>query len=123
MQFFLYNYKFYHHNEMRISPFDRGFTLGDGVFETLKITSAMPELWEHHIRRLTQGCKIMHLACPQDLYEQALSLIKKNNIQSAVLKIIISRQSLHRGLLINTHAEANMTMTLAPLPKPPLLIK
>jgi len=108
---------------MSIGPFDRGFTLGDGIFETLKITNSMPELWEHHIRRLKQGCKIMHLDCPQDLYEHALSLIEKNNVHSAILKIIISRQSLHRGLAINAYPEVNITMTLSPLPKPPLLIK
>lgn len=39
----------------RISPLDHGFTVGDGVFETLKVSEGVPFARDRHLRRLTSS--------------------------------------------------------------------
>jgi branched-chain amino acid aminotransferase len=39
----------------RISPFDHGFTVGDGVFETCKVTGGLPFALTRHLRRLDRS--------------------------------------------------------------------
>jgi branched-chain amino acid aminotransferase len=123
MSYFFYNNQFYTDTETVLSPFDRGFSLGDGVFETIRVTDSKPELWQQHLYRLGQGCKIFHLNIPDDLYDNALKLIEKNKTASAVLKITVSRHSNKRGLAISGCHKANVTLTLSELPPAPKNIK
>ena len=39
-------------DEVRISWNDRGFLYGDGLFETIRVHSGRPFLWEWHVTRL-----------------------------------------------------------------------
>jgi branched-chain amino acid aminotransferase len=43
----------------RIDPSDRGFTLGDGVFETIAIRDGRPRRLPAHITRLRIGCELL----------------------------------------------------------------
>ena len=122
MSYFLYNPQFYDDTHMVISPFDRGFSLGDGVFETIKITNARPELWDAHINRLTKGCLVFQLKMPDHLYDNAVALIEKNKSETGVLKIILSRASTTRGLGFNGYFDVNIAMTFMALPPTPVHI-
>ena len=43
---------------------DRGFLLGDGLFETVLFKAGKPVLWEAHMARLTRGCFAVDLPAP-----------------------------------------------------------
>ncbi len=43
---------------------DRGFLLGDGLFETVLFKAGRPVLWEAHMARLTRGCLAIGLPLP-----------------------------------------------------------
>jgi branched-chain amino acid aminotransferase len=122
MAYFLYNQQFYADTQTVISPFDRGFALGDGVFETIKVTQKKPELWDAHISRLAKGCLVFQFKIPPNLYNNAIALIEKNNLDVGVLKIILSRQPTARGLGFNGCFDVNVSMTLSPLPSAPVHI-
>lgn len=47
--------------EARISPLDRGFVFGDGVYEVAKLLGGRPVLWEDHLRRLGDGLALTRL--------------------------------------------------------------
>ncbi|HTK35762.1 MAG TPA: aminotransferase class IV [Caulobacteraceae bacterium] len=49
---------------MSIPPDDRGFTLGDGLFETVLARDGAPILWERHMARLERGCDVLGLPPP-----------------------------------------------------------
>lgn len=125
MNYFLYNNQFYPINSFVISAFDRGLTLGDGIFETLKISNGKPELWDAHIKRLSYGCSVFNFNIPDKnkLYDDVLSLIEKNTMRDAVLKIIITRHSLKRGLAFNNCSDTNILITMSELPPVPKYIK
>lgn len=123
---FLYNRKIYPNQSSVISIYDRGFSLGDGVFETIKITDSQPELWSLHLDRLINGCSVLNIDLQQDIFESlyadALHLMVHNQREKGVLKIIISRQSFLRGLTFDANSNINILMMLADLPKQPLKI-
>ncbi|MES2673603.1 MAG: aminodeoxychorismate lyase [Pseudomonadota bacterium] len=87
--------------DQQVSPLDRGFTYGDGVFETCRMLNAKIPLWNLHVERLITSCK--KLAIPvtrnlvQDFLTQLLSQIAPENLVSAVIKIIVTRGQGGRG--------------------------
>jgi branched-subunit amino acid aminotransferase/4-amino-4-deoxychorismate lyase len=49
---------------MSIPPDDRGFTLGDGLFETVLAQAGELVLWDRHMARLERGCETLGLPPP-----------------------------------------------------------
>lgn len=47
-----------------ISALDHGFTVADGVFETLKVVAGGPVALSRHLRRLGDSARILHLPAP-----------------------------------------------------------
>lgn len=85
-----------------ISPFDRGFAYGDGVFRTIKMVGGLPEHWPQHYQKLVADCAAINIVCPSaELLMSDLSQLfstdatSKNNV--AVAKIIITRGEGNRG--------------------------
>jgi 4-amino-4-deoxychorismate lyase len=80
-----------------ISPFDRGFAYGDGVFRTLKIVRGLPEHWPQHYQKLVADCAAIGIVCPSAelLMSDFVQLFTPDEI--AVAKIIITRGEGERG--------------------------
>ncbi len=53
--------------ERHLSAFDRGFQLGDGVFETLRARHGRPTELEAHLRRLHRSAEGLEIALPDDV--------------------------------------------------------
>lgn len=76
---------------------DRGLQYGDGVWETLLISSGHIVLLDEHLKRLQWGCRVLNIF---GLNEQVLRkeiLLISEPIPHAILKIIITRGSGGRG--------------------------
>ena len=80
-----------------ISPFDRGFAYGDGVFRTLKIIDDQPQHWPQHYQKLVADCAAISIVCPSAelLISDLAQLFKPDG--TAVAKIIITRGEGERG--------------------------
>lgn len=90
------NGTFVEENEANISPFDRGFLYGDGLFETIRCYKGIPFLLEKHIVRLNRGLKALNIPCKlthEEFREIIKNLIKINNLESidAYLRITVTR--------------------------------
>lgn len=48
-------------DEARVSPLDRGFLFGDGVYEVAKLVAGRLVLWADHLRRLGDGLAVTRL--------------------------------------------------------------
>jgi branched-chain amino acid aminotransferase len=60
-------------DEARVSALDHGLTVGDGVFETCKVTDGVPFALTRHLRRLARSADGIGLQAPDDaLVRQAV---------------------------------------------------
>lgn len=57
--------------DARVSVLDHGFTVADGVFETLKVTDAGPFALTRHLRRLASSARALGLVEPDDAVVRA----------------------------------------------------
>ncbi len=80
-----------------ISPFDRGFAYGDGVFRTLVMRDGVPECWPQHYQKLVADCAAINIVCPSAelLMSDLQQLFLLDEV--AVAKIIITRGEGNRG--------------------------
>lgn len=87
----------------RISPFDRGFNYADGLFETLRVERGKLPLWERHRRRLHGACERLAIPLSMPLLEAEIQALLAavsgivSDIESAVLKIVVTRGEGGRG--------------------------
>src|SRR3990172_6688198 len=80
--------------EAQISIFDRGFTLGDGIFETLRIRDGRPLWLADHLARFHEGARMLGILQPFDdgaLERGLLSLIEARGQPDASLRLTMSR--------------------------------
>ena len=83
-------------NQM-ISPFDRGFAYGDGVFRTFKMVNGSPVFWPQHYQKLVADCAVIGIVCPSAelLMSDLQQLFSLDEI--AVAKVVITRGLGERG--------------------------
>ncbi len=81
-----------------ISIYDRGLAYGDGVFETIAVTSGQPEFLSLHLNRLVAGCKKLSIDCDvTSLQSEIKHAISESVYSNAVLKVIVTRAATGRG--------------------------
>ena len=80
-----------------ISPLDRGFAYGDGVFRTMKIVGGLPLHWPQHYQKLVADCAVIGIVCPsaEMLIDDMQHLFTPDEM--AVAKITITRGEGERG--------------------------
>ncbi len=52
-------------DDARVSPFDHGLLVGDGVFETVRVYGGHPFAWRRHLDRLAHSAAGLGLALPE----------------------------------------------------------
>ncbi|MEE3036160.1 MAG: aminotransferase class IV [Pseudomonadota bacterium] len=116
----------------KISSSDRGFLLGDRVFDYLYATGKTVVavlFFNQHWQRLTRALNLVEIDIPyaaNDILAACQHLIKhmffENNndqSQSFVLRLSVSRGNGGRGLSISQDTKPNWLLTAAPCPPPP----
>jgi branched-chain amino acid aminotransferase len=81
---------------------DRGFTLGDGLFETMAVRDGAVVRQDAHLARLRAGCEVLALPLPipNDELKAAMSaVIAENAVTHGVLRLTVSRGPAPRGVL------------------------
>jgi len=99
----------------RIDPTDRGFTLGDGLFESIAVRGGQVRRLAQHLDRLQSGIKILGLTLPAAAEElsNALEQVRAaNDVKDGVLRLTLSRGAALRGLLPAACAEPTLLITV-----------
>ncbi len=80
-----------------VSPLDRGFSYGDGLFETVRVVHGRAPLWQRHAQRLAEGSARLQLP-PPDVGLLAREIEKVCiGLECAVVRITITRGIAARG--------------------------
>lgn len=105
-------------NAARIDPTDRGFTLGDGVFETIRVAAGRPTHLHRHLRRLRAGLSVLKLPLTltdADLTDAIDRTLLGSGLRSAALRLTVSRGPAPRGVLPATDNDPTVLVAAGPL--------
>ncbi len=98
---------------------DRGFTLGDGLFETLTVRANQIARLPRHLERLAMGCRVLEMAFPSADLEQVLhAVLKANGLTDAAIRVTLTRGPGPRGLPPPPDPRPTLLVTAGPLPPP-----
>jgi 4-amino-4-deoxychorismate lyase len=98
MNYLIYNDQLISENDFRINPYNRAFSYGDGLFETMILREGKILFIDDHLKRLTEGLQQLDLHLPVSLNKDSITgkavlLASKNNLhQNARIKLQIWRQ-------------------------------
>jgi 4-amino-4-deoxychorismate lyase len=84
-----------------LSPYDRGFSYGDGVFRTLLVRHGQAEQWTRHFQKLNNDCQALGIACPSEADLQADLAALFADHGDGVAKIVVTRGESVRGYAIS----------------------
>ncbi len=102
-----------------LSVRDRGLAYGDGLFETIRVRSARPQLLERHLQRLQDGCQRLGLAC--DLPALSAEILAFSaTLGDGVAKLIITRGEGERGYAIPGVSAPRRVLLGSPAPAYPI---
>jgi len=88
------NNDFIRKEEVKISPFDRGFLFGDGVYEVIPVYEGISFLLEDHIARLSRSLNSTGIKNPQkwnDIPGIIHELVEKNKFSNQSVYLQITR--------------------------------
>jgi len=110
--------------EARIDPRDRGFTLGDGIFETLAAVDGRPINLAAHLERLGRASTLLDLPLPVEATEVATAMeavLAGNDLRDgrAALRLTLSRGVGSRGLLLPLDPKPTLVITASAHPPVP----
>lgn len=101
---------------------DRGFLLGDGLFETIRVTGGRAEHLPAHIQRLTAGAQALGLPLPAELGQLdaiVRELAERNALADAAVRLTLSAGRGLRGLERTDGAAVCTWLRASPLMRPP----
>lgn len=107
--------------DARLDPADRGFTLGDGVFETIRVRHGQPDRFEAHMARLRDGAKTLGITMPTTdvrIGTRIEAIVEANTLENAAVRLTLSRGVGPRGLIPPDPAFPTMIISAGPLPPP-----
>jgi len=102
----------------RIDPADRGFTLGDGVFETIRVSDGTPLHAARHFARLRHGADVLGipLAFGSAAMLRAIDdVLNANRLVDAAVRITLSRGPAARGLVPAATPKSTLLIGAGPL--------
>ena len=98
---------------------DRGFLLGDGLFETIRVVNGRPFRMAQHLERMTRGADFLKIKCPfapKELEKFAGQLIEQNQMPDAILRVTLTRGPGERGYSPKNDGTPTVVMTLHAAP-------
>ncbi len=80
--------------EIAISPDDRGFLFGDGVYEVIRAYHGVPAFWEEHYSRLVRSAAEIRISFhlePQDFYRLLVTGLQQSGYSEGKVYIQLTR--------------------------------
>ena len=97
-------------NEARVSVFDSGFVLGDGVWEGLRVHEGKIAFLRAHLERLYEGARALDMemdVSADELGQRLYRLLEKNRMQDGVhIRLMVTR-----GIKATPYQDPRMTIT------------
>lgn len=107
-------------SDVQITPMDRGFAYGDGVFRTLGCSHGKLSFWELHYRKLVEDCNRLDIVCPSaDLLLGDIERLPDLESGESVIKIVVTRGEGARGYALPALAQPTRVVIKSAYPEYP----
>jgi branched-chain amino acid aminotransferase len=104
------NGEFFAREQAKVSVFDSGFVLGDGVWEGLRVHHGRIAFLDQHLERLYEGARALDMemeVSADELRARLYRLLEKNNMQEGVhIRLMVSR-----GVKATPYQDPRITIT------------
>jgi branched-chain amino acid aminotransferase len=97
----------------QVSALDRGLTLADGVFETMRIRGGVPFRLDRHLERLSRGLAALEIAEPRELREWIQVAVRAAGPRDAALRVTVTRGVGPAGVLPSMESVVQPTAIVA----------
>lgn len=84
-----------------VDPLDRGFTLGDGLYETIAIRNRKLRRFDSHMARLREGANVLSVPVLNSnarMEDMALATIEASGVENGALRMTLTRGPGERGI-------------------------
>jgi len=101
-----------------ISVLDRGFTYGDGLFETMRVYSGKIFRLEHHLDRLFQSARSIFIELPitrNEIRSAIYTAIKLNRLSNSIVRLTVTRGELGSGISIDYSSPPTVVILVKPV--------
>lgn len=88
--------------DIALSAFDRGLTLGDGLFETMLVLNGVALDLANHLQRFSNSADMLGIAFPRDEIAASVATLCAGVMDHHVLRLTLTRGSAGRGLATDT---------------------
>ena len=104
------NGELFSRDQARVSVFDSGFVLGDGVWEGLRVHHGKIAFLDRHLERLYDGAKALDMemeVTPEQLGKRLYHVLEKNKMREGVhIRLMVSR-----GVKATPYQDPRITIT------------
>jgi len=115
------NGRYVRREEASISIYDHGFLYGDGVYEAIRAYDGIIFKLREHLDRLYESAKSIKIDLPmekQELGQIVVEVLKKNQLRSGYVRIVVSRGAGKMG--VDPRNCAKPTIVIMAEPREPL---
>ena len=102
--------------DAHISARDRGLTLADGVFETMRAHNGKVFRLEQHLTRIEGALRILEIPAPADLREWVDTAIRAAQAPDASVRLTVTRGVGPGGVTVPADSVPTVVVTVAPPP-------
>jgi 4-amino-4-deoxychorismate lyase len=98
---------------------DHGFLYGMGLFETFRTYNGLPFLLDRHLRRMSEGCRMLGIPFEADekgLTELISQLMEVNELEDAYIRYTVSAGEEAFGLPVGSYSHPNHVLFARALP-------
>lgn len=88
--------------DIGLSPFDRGLTLGDGLFETMLVLNGVALDLDDHLQRFSASADILGITFPREEIAASVKALCVGALEHHVLRLTLTRGAAGRGLAADT---------------------
>jgi branched-chain amino acid aminotransferase len=103
-------------NGVHISARDRGFTLADGVFETMRVLNGRVFRLERHLARLTQALMTLRIPVPPDVRDWVLTAVREAAPSEASVRLTVTRGRGGGGLAPSQEVHPTVVVSVGAMP-------
>ena len=112
---------------MHVSALDRGFTLADGIFETMLVRYGVIFRLERHLDRLRNGASVLRIGLPYSIrdwtdepaYAAAGAAARASGMETATVRLTLSRGPAAHGLAPRESTTGEVVVVAGALPEFP----